>query len=576
MPVETERLILWLGVGKSEGDSQSAEQSRKSLMLITPGDQGGLKMSLPNSWQPRRPGLKGGGVWSDGALQDGRTLLGDNVENVIETIVLESEDSNFQTLIQRITGLQRFINEARQFTSTFYQIEPCYIEWQALNGFGPQYALVYNIDIDVEYIYPGAGVGSATVTLQVEREPYWRGLPPGAHPRQWTFESRGLIQGKDWNYEDLNPFSTNISSLVEGTPTFRNEYLLSTDDYNFPSVSQSWLDIPAALIPGDAPALCMISMMKDSGAIGLSNTILSRITKPFELTAKDSGVVRGRPLTINATDSAISGSGTTKQTDTDRGMANASSGTVQVVRIVGASTGIITMPDTDIGRLSMNMMRGSYLIFVRGFAGGNYNTADIVSIRCQVRQYTGDVLDVTQSTFSTPISQNQVQTTFMGRVDLPLYGRSSPSIDAGLRNEDNVKQSGYSAVRKEVDIVLTVTVATATTYNIIDVLLIPFDEPCLYIKDASYSTTSGQIIDNTGYSDHGQLIQSAWDMLFENSTHYYRVKGEIQGQDLVLIPKKDNRIAIQIDAPGGADNYSRDSLPMKIDIIPRWIGVRDA
>lgn len=573
--IETEILQLVIGVPKAPGDTRSAEQGIVTFPLIIPNGSTGFTIKSGNRWQPGRPALKD--QWNDSALIDGRSLAGVAVGNVRETIVLRAAADNRLILEARINTLSRFINQAREFFATFHQIEPVYLEWAALGGKGSQYALIYTIDLNVTYDDYGDGDDAkADVTLVIEREPAWRGIPPGVSPRAWTYYTRGLLPGAGYDYADLDLATS--GALVEDTIHNGNEYALAVDDGDYPSVTQNWIDIPAALIPGDAPALVSIFMDPNAGAI-VHRILISRITKPGTLTARDSAV-RGRPLTINATDCTTTG---TKTNDTTFGKRNASTGTQQIVVFTAGAKFLSEVPDHTLYRLAQNAMRGHYNVFARGYFSDSTPPDDGVAMSLAMRMY-GDNVAVTPTVYAggANLNSNSPFAVHLGQLTIPLGKRAQIGLRDGLQIDDNAKMDTYAAGNEELEFNLAVTVATGETFNLIDLIFMPFDEPALMLDNHVHSTmnTYNVFVDDTGFLAHGAPGTFAMNYYVSDLRTDFLLPAP-QGVDLVLAPQIDNRLAFLFtsfptDGVGGGSLEINASFTVRVDIVPRWYGVRDS
>lgn len=575
--IDTEILQIVIGVPKSVGDIRSAEQGIQVFPLLLHHGHTGFTIKSGQRWQPARPALKD--QWHESGLTDGRSLAGVAVENVRETITLRAAADNRLILESRINTLSRFINQARAFFATFYQIEPVYLEWAALGGKGSQYALIYTIDMSVSYDDYGDGEDAeADVQLVIEREPAWRGVPPGVSPRVWTFYSQGFLPGADYSYVDLNPDSTTRTSLVEDTINNRNEYSTAVDSGLYPSVSQNWIDIAASLIPGDAPALTHIYIdFTDNAHIVDPHAIyISRITKPLTLPTRESVSTRGRPLTINFADMHDDGK---LVVDNTYGVKKANAATINAYEVVSILTQTFTATTHDgLVKLSTNMMRGKYNVFLRCRRTAETTTTGS-SAYLTIKDIAGQVRFIGES-YTIDDEQTEPVASYIGQIDIPLSERQlQHSAGSGLFASDNTVE--------DLVIDVTVTQGASRTVNYIDLILMPFDEPALMValSDAatgSYEDGLAFIVDNTGYLRHGQTgnpigVVASVLLGLTPETEFNFIIPDVRGQGIVLEPGINNRIAFLIDQmPGSGADCARLDFPVKVDIVPRWYGVRDA
>lgn len=573
IPVEILQIVR--GVPKAVGDTNSAEQDLEVFPLVRDGKGGGLTLDVTRGWNMALPTFKNSQSLSS-PYQDGRVLTGEAKENVLETMNLIATDGNLKSLASNLAELSRLADRARAFHSTFHEIEPVYLEFAASGGYGSQYALIYNIEFSAP-VWTSAHDGTQGVRLviTIEREPAWRGIPPGANPRLWTYEWRG----KRYTFEDLNVDSTSMDALLEATINNRCVMDYSTDNYEYPSVAKNYVSIPSADIPGDAPALVMLSMNgltnpspehdPDTGE-NPNKMYVSRWSKPSEYVARDGGGTRQLILGFPVTDGNVTvGS---RQTDNTNGCENADTGTIEVVRT--SSTNLTSfIPDAvnEAYTTSLNLMRGRFNVWLFGAASGGSVTA--VNAFTAFRGVAG--------TLQLPTVNLSTSTTFkwnhLGVITLPFTDRSLMGHE-GLGLSVNDKDTERTDLR----IQLTIS-STGDEYEASILVLQPFDEASVELSEfdaelpnlASYSF-EWLIYDSSGYysrnKNHAtaQIIDGTSLPGVGGNPVTQTSDGVAQGAMLTLLPGQDN--VLQFLSMGNA----RDDFNVEIDIVPRWYGVRDA
>jgi len=137
-------------------------------------------------WAMRTAETKGGGVWADSALADGRFLKVSKLGNVQEVLTVEITDFDADGLADRLHLLYNLLEQARNWGPSGWSTTPVWIEAVGVNESNVRYALVH------DYRTPGAGnpfgqpfwqtviqSGISEFEIVLEREPAWRGNYPG-------------------------------------------------------------------------------------------------------------------------------------------------------------------------------------------------------------------------------------------------------------------------------------------------------------------------------------------------------------------------------------------------------------
>jgi len=138
-------------------------------------------------WMPHVTEPKGGGVWADSSLTDGRQMKTRKMQNVIETFTLEVRNFETDALIRDTQELRRLLEKAVNYWTTSWATEPVWIEAVGMGETNMRYSLVmdYRTPEDGDpYGEPFwqrvARAGMDDFTLILEREPFWRHVAPGS------------------------------------------------------------------------------------------------------------------------------------------------------------------------------------------------------------------------------------------------------------------------------------------------------------------------------------------------------------------------------------------------------------
>ncbi len=138
------------------------------------------------NWQMRVAETKGGGVWADSSLADGRFLKVSKLQNVQEILTVEIAAGHADALADDLHLLYDLLEQARNWGPSGWSKSPVWIEAVGVNESNVRYALVH------DYRTPGAGnpfaqpfwqavleSGISEFEIVLEREPAWRGNYPG-------------------------------------------------------------------------------------------------------------------------------------------------------------------------------------------------------------------------------------------------------------------------------------------------------------------------------------------------------------------------------------------------------------
>lgn len=592
-----EQLQIVKGIEKTPGDSNSQEQGLSVIDLLGIGRTG---WSVDAEWYPNRPALKGGGVWQDSNAATGSVLLDAYDSNVTENITLDLSASDAGELATRLSIMEKMIRDARLFWSSDWQIEPVYLRWWAKGAKGPQFALIYDIEMDVQR---NGTVEDYTrsVSLQITREPYWRWqVEPGGSPKKWTM----FVNGAQWGVGSSYPV-TNIDDYTALDYQYINNYhRLHTSGG---TCNQNYVSIEAAKLPGDVPPLVRITLpavhYADWGeAIGDDQNALQKIwigRKTNPPLYNTSGAVVPRlgswPVDTNIAGQIVATMGTDSTLTANTGMYSNTAATCAAAH-TGKMAVCTFATITDNARVTwnsgMNTHRGRYMVFFRGFqtagAAGNVTMYLAYGHKYGIENQTPPINPELLASLTDP--QRIVPITYMGEIVLP------PNVRAGT----GLTEQGIQ--RENINAGLTLKLmasATSTTpnLNIFDIVLIPIDESAVVIDfsryiDADFDTITGTILyDTTGYQSHGrETAAGAIDSTVSDSNIIH--DPEISGGDLQLEPGVENRLYFLFTdyetgsggTPGKNSCFIVPNLdpptntgktPVYVDIVPRSIGARD-
>lgn len=515
-------------------------------------------------WIPQFPQLKNGGIAVESALEDGRILIAGGVGNVTETLTLTSTAATVAGRAWLQARLHKFAQLGLEFHTTLYQIDPVYLVVQLIGEPGPRYALIYNISVAQNNEAFGSG-SVDQLSISIEREPYWRGLPPGQSPKLWALEQSETTP----TYDEAIDFLDSDSTVYE-TIQNKTEYSsLSTLELE----TQNFLKVPAASIPGDAPTLTYIKIDVDDSALNpegldgyFNRFIVGRYTKP-PVARSD---LQDLPnLCLSAGDGEIQ--------DVDDTSLVIDTGGVKVfneafdnghVEIDFATDA--TMIDrfkwgANAGRSVRRLLRGNFAVFARaGQIGGSAGDINMQLRLGGTNQFIG-------ATYTTePVSPTVTATvssastlwpvTYMGEISWPVDVRAEPQDQKSMQIQVQAERTTGVGV-----------------LAICDLWLVPVDEPSADAKttrDVPEGSASGIMdLDSTGYIGHGERLLVARD---EGGTM------EVRGQPITLLPGVDNYIYVWgLNKEGRSVVKETVSLEINIEIeiginiVPRWHGVRD-
>lgn len=554
-------LSIVIGIEAVPGDTASAELPLDTLSLM--GSRG-FALDLDGGWIPGLPGLKDGGVWAESSTSTGRVLIAGEDGNVIESMKITVGTGDPLLLHKYIVKLNRFVETARQHWTTFPQTLPAYLKWKAIGGADYQYALIYNIDVAIEY--PGAlNTGLVEAVLSVEREPYWRAIPPGANPKRYYYERNGLT----WNLAN--------AILASGTDHFDVETFENRQEWVATYASEltnNYMEI--SNIPGDAPALMCLTLIPAANAnYVVQKVFVGRQTKNTPLTERQS-VADGRLRRHLIFGGANGSNGTDATRVGDTGAPQYQVTGVQSRMNISFATDATITPariswDTDV---DFSLLRGKFAVLLRmrqvggtfgqvtvrlDFITGSIGANAVISIQANPTIVAG-----TGNTAGWPL-------TYIGDVTLPIAGRTI------------VSNQGYGeAVAGEaggrIDLRASRSAGVGVLY-VCDLILLPIDEGLFSIDGVAFNGVAGSIpsiIDDTGYLSRG--INDALGFIYSTTppiTDTLELRGDVFG----LVPGVTNRLYFLTTGTHTAVADRSDpnhSMTVMCNIVPRWRGVRDS
>lgn len=569
--VGTEALDIVIGVLKAPGDINSAEQGVDVISLYGDETDSGFVLDPAANWQPVIPSLKGGGAWIESSLEDGRVLASDAVANVIETIPLILTSPSETLFWEHITHLNRFIARARRLWATDYEIEPVYLHWWAKGAPGPQFALISDIQVAITFAHGAVGEQSITnVKLTVEREAAWRmEVPPGAPPTLWARYANRHEPGADFDFDDLDLHGVNDSAIVAATVRNRHEFDAATS-YEATPLSKNWIDIDGDDIPGDAPALLSVGYSYDSNVDArLADFYVARSTKPRTLRTRQ-GNNRPQFFILNAGDAEM-GTGFTKQATADATLGVISNGSsIQRYYAEASATGAKFIRwgiGTANYGLAWNSFRGRFAVYARVQTNATDSEWDL-----WITDPIGNELAQLTRTVTKTIAGKQ--TLYLGDITLPI----DKALHYHEREGYGLEVNDMQVANTEFGFSFRVTLNTAVSHKITDLVLIPYDE-WLHYTTVDFSLDVHQVgrtvIDSTGYQMHGKR---GTQRTYLNNTG--AAGHELRGpKELTLIPGLDNRLYFLFAMNEAAGLPARESQPdgtgtYYVNIVPRCYGVR--
>lgn len=558
--LDHQQLKIIMGVYRAPGDNDSVEPAIITLDLLN--NAGGISLQ---SWTPNMPTLENGGVWADSPIQNGRDPLVLAESNVTENIRLIINGGSMLATAKKLSELMQMIQYARQFMTDNAQFNPVYLHWLASCGQGKQYAIIKNMDFKPEY----GDSQSAVITgaLVIERETFWRFMPPGANPKQWTYEYKSLP------YSNANASIIGTDSLFYSAGSINNRSEFTNTNYTN-LLTDNAITIPAASIPGDAPALMSLYIVNGGGS--RNNYLIGKKTP--KITTRDiNGLIIVQNNIYNAADGAT---GTDATVAADTGASRrASSGAASRVAISFA-TATNQLRWTNIPGIGINTINrhiGRWMVFMRC----RQSAGSVGDITMYLRYGTNIALDtdgVKLNVVYPPITSGTTGNTtvwgltYMGMITTPIFPGKA-EVNYGNVGSANSAEGLSSNTNQDLVFGLFALRSTGTAVLYLnDLILIPVDEGAmtLEVADGTSVASGNMFYDETSYLTHGSQ-----EIVTQNGAGFGTAAQLVNftGPGFQLTPNVENRLYVMA-YDSSKQSAVADTFTVAINIIPRCRGIR--
>lgn len=547
MPNSSPNAILKIirGLPPTPGDTSSAEEGLDEINLLDPN---GFSC---DTYDIQLPGLKSNALYADSPVTDGRIPISSAWDNVKETIRLELNASTLIQMAIQLSKLAKFRQDCNDFWDTFWQIEPVYIKHQVEGEPGPRYALLYGIDIHIETpIDPGEP--QRTVTLNIEREFGWRGIAPGDNPKKWTAQ----VQGRVFNSSNASLLS-NANNLVTGGLQNRREFNAALTTIT----ASNTLTIPAASIPGDLPALCLVEVNLTNTPNNIRRIFMSRTTKDNVLQGTTQVYAN---YILNAVDGSM-GTDATRVADVGAPIYYVA-GTRQRVRVTFGTASLTQRVLWQVGpHLDVSACRGRFMCFVRARLSASSTTVGLQLIFNYISSLvfsgiTTDTVTFTGQGAGGTGTSTAWEMVYMGIVTIPPDSYRTFVSPLGVGQDDATLNLQLMASRT----------AGAGELYLSDVILIPIDENAnMFRADYDQNTNFTPLFDTTGYFTHGVPMPTGGYSPYDGT--------EFRGPGLTLVPNTTNYLHfLTAQDTTTVQSSVLDHYTVNVNIVPRWAGYRTA
>jgi hypothetical protein len=596
---QTLRIIK--GVSAAPGDTETAELGYTEIIsLLGTAGQDGYFLDPEQNWQPAYPQLKGGGVYAQSPVVDGRTLVAAADDDVLETFNILVKASSWLAHATLMSRLFRLRDDASLFHTSETQVEPVFIEYRHSAAKAPQYALIKTMEVaSNEVDYPDANQIAVTrVTLRVMRVGGWHAVVPiGGNPRLYKFWKLGWVFGQDYTLDDLRLCQETAGeddstySAIDEEVDNRFEWTgggTSHESY----LSKNWIDIPADEIPGDLEADAYISVIPSGDSP--SNFVkfwVGRYTRPttYRGRASDENFLAYNILPAGDGVAAFGGGSGTAAVDACGVYCRDDAANQYIVEYtapVAAGTWQNVLqwyPNNQ--PMNIASWRGTWAAFLR--CQQINGAQDDMQARLVIEQgyalgYGGRVtLDPQVMPYWSPLASCvEFPVMYLGQFTLPL---DNEHLQGGFGRGAEIRDDGGDAVWLSVE---TLNTKTATRdLEFLDLILMPMSEVfgCFTAENSilgHVSANSFNIMDTTGYAMHGKEGMYA-SVNGGNETPYWFMPIEWRGPALRLKPGVNNRLYFlfqHYSAGGGpAENISLASAQctVRVAVVPRYSGIID-
>lgn len=489
------------------------------------------------NWSPGIPSIKNGGVWTDPPTVDGRVLVFGRESNVTETVVCTMTVPAGQPRYAVLSRLASFRRQAMAFWDDPAQWGPVFLEFQAAGSVGPQYAVVYNLEVDVEQDvlynpdYP-------TVTLTIEREPSWRiQVPPGQSAKRWSMFTLGINPNDSgWDVDPNDP-----TDAISGTTTLRAFDERGTSNVNY-------IDVDADDIPGDQPADVILSFFNGTSTVNRIHVFRETRLNDRSLPGAVMGVA-GESInipsrcTLNGGDAALNGSWA-KLVDATNGVL--SNGSIATRYVARHNTALVASDQYIRWLVYTADYPGKYAVFVRGSIASGVVTTATLAVAVVETAGGGTIMRTTPR----QLKQTGYGMTYLGVIDLTGNNGYDRDVDGEI----------YDAAPLYISLMLNKATATSVDIRIQDLVLIPIDQPNGAMDmDPIPGVGQTYLLDFTGVlSDR----LDTWTGIYPGKPLPYR------GQPISLIPGVTNRLYFVIEATTASP--TADYL-VSANIVPRTL-----
>lgn len=523
------------------------------LITVNLLDAGGITTDPTDGYVMQRPGLKNGGVWSDSALDPGRFLIAGEPANVTETIEATINAGNLASLAIYEMQLQRFAAAVLAYATSGFSLAPCYIANQVAGESYIRYAIIRNIDINYGDLEDGGFMRQ--VTISIEREPYWRGIAPGANPKFWTYM---------YKFNNASGFNATNATLITGNDHLAVGTFQNRREWNGAGtalLSTNYLEIPAADIPGDAPALfCM--HLDGAGGAGSGVPSESYLGVTSKRGIPEDAITLNPNYVLNAGDA---GAGTGFTTAADTGAPISTTG--QTNRRGEVSFGTATYvqrciwdntpspSDLQRGRFGFTQNRGRYACFLRCRLSAGSTTVQVGLTIIGNGEIYQSLNPQTLTGAGTGGTGNTTlwEVLYLGVVAFPLNDQVASISPLGT----GIDPTTY--IGESVALYASRTAGAGNLY-ISDLIMIPIDECSAGYIPLAGSSAGYMLIDSTGYFLHGGTGAIALNPGDDKPVEYL-------GNPLTLTPGVTNQI--HYIAPYDLPSLS---ITARVNIVPRWQG----
>jgi hypothetical protein len=535
-------------------------------------------------WIPKVAALKGGGNFLDSGVSDGKELTATAFDLVKETLVLTSTGANPQSRYAAESKLHKMNARAIAYHAQTEGIQPVYLEWWAYGAPAPQYALIYTIEVAYS-ANAFEAVNVDEIALVITRAPLWRGIPPRVPAQAYALERVGSELTA--SNADLASYTTTIALT-----TLANKMEVAAGAY----LTRNYIKIPAALIPGDAPALVQVTIGADTTNVSypfsahrLTSLYISKSTRLRDLEINSGTFARLPKFHLNMGEAALIISGAVVATGADYGVI--CSGTHKAWEYSVPTTGVyLSTPNVEYLTYITPSMYGRFAVFLRStflttgtphvtckleVANNDYNGADPLNMLSPKRLIGENRVGQLQGI------QNRPDLTYMGVVQLPFPGKDS--------FDGNARHAGVSSNDQQYNFRLSFknTSGAARTIQVMDLILMPIDEGMVSIEFAPLAVSGIDqgseviIYDETGHLNAYGYPQAV--AARQNAPGPAKIGASapiVRGGPISLTPGVDNYLFFlwTEDKSGQVEPlcpYPNAFEPVAVQIVPQWMGMRD-